>query len=278
MGTQEDIYDLLKKIQDDVTRIPDLIRLSPNQIVIVHGLSDISDALGTVVAGEFRAGNQKNPGDNFSGMRMAYPPLYYSSDYWNLVGVENDVMQFGVNAADGKLYAGGGAIVLQSDGLHLRTADTTTASMLFDAFPYEDTEDRIGSIIATHASGVNVLTIGVRQNPSYPSSYVRLSSANSWLQVVSCAAGTGYMQFTSISPSGLIAYFDGSVRVSDHVVIGSTSLNAWEPSGVLALTEMASPPGTPQSGLAYLYVKTDCNLYFKNDAGTEYQLTPVPTT
>ena len=35
----------------------------------------------------------------------------------------------------------------------------------------------------------------------------------------------------------------------------------------------SAAPGTPASGLGYLYEKTDNKLYFKNDAGTETELT-----
>lgn len=35
----------------------------------------------------------------------------------------------------------------------------------------------------------------------------------------------------------------------------------------------SAAPSTPSSGLGLLYEKTDGNLYFKNDAGTEVQLT-----
>ena len=43
--------------------------------------------------------------------------------------------------------------------------------------------------------------------------------------------------------------------------------------GVAAvMSEQASSLATPSSGYAVLYVKTNGNLYFKNDAGTETQL------
>jgi hypothetical protein len=43
--------------------------------------------------------------------------------------------------------------------------------------------------------------------------------------------------------------------------------------GVAAvMSEQASSLATPSSGYAVLYVKTDGYLYFKNDAGTETQL------
>lgn len=37
----------------------------------------------------------------------------------------------------------------------------------------------------------------------------------------------------------------------------------------LILAEQASAPSTPISGYGVIYVKTDGNLYFKNDAGIE---------
>lgn len=38
-------------------------------------------------------------------------------------------------------------------------------------------------------------------------------------------------------------------------------------------TKESSAPSTPSSGYGYLYEKTDGYIYFKNDAGTEYNLT-----
>jgi hypothetical protein len=43
------------------------------------------------------------------------------------------------------------------------------------------------------------------------------------------------------------------------------------------LVKEQTAPGTPASGLGILYAKTDNQLYYKNDAGTEYNLT-TPTT
>lgn len=40
----------------------------------------------------------------------------------------------------------------------------------------------------------------------------------------------------------------------------------------LVLVEQASSLATPASGFGIIYVKTDGNLYFKNDSGTETQL------
>lgn len=117
MATLEEILSKLVDIEGYLVALPSTLLIRAGQIVIVSGLSDISETLGCITAGEFRAGNREEPGQGFSGMRTAYPPMTYDSDTWNLVGVENDVMQFGVRAADGMLVAGGGSVVLSSTGI-----------------------------------------------------------------------------------------------------------------------------------------------------------------
>jgi hypothetical protein len=61
-----------------------------------------------------------------------------------------------------------------------------------------------------------------------------------------------------ITTSGDLSEFSSS----DSLLFGAS----------IVLVEQGSSPSTPASGLALLYVKTDGNLYFKNDAGTETQL------
>lgn len=114
LATLNDKVDQLLRLLDD---LPRRLLVRANQIVVLGGLSDISETLGIIKAGEFRAGNRNEPGRGFSGMRLAYPPMAYSNDVWNLVGVENDVLQFGVRASDGKLLAGGGSVVLDQNGV-----------------------------------------------------------------------------------------------------------------------------------------------------------------
>lgn len=114
LATLNDKVDQLLRLLDD---LPRRLLVRANQIVVLGGLSDISETLGIIKAGEFRAGNRSEPGRGFSGMRLAYPPMAYSNDLWNLVGIENDVLQFGVRASDGKLLAGGGSVVLDQNGI-----------------------------------------------------------------------------------------------------------------------------------------------------------------
>lgn len=53
------------------------------------------------------------------------------------------------------------------------------------------------------------------------------------------------------------------LTISDSLVFGVS----------IVLSEQSSTPSTPASGYGILYCKTNGNLYFRNDAGTETQLT-----
>ena len=125
-----DVLNVLTDIENYLIDLPAKIILRADQIFIVNGLSDVSENLGIVTAGEFRAGNRNEPGiflrtgvagSGFSGMRMRYPAMSYDLDGvmtdWNLVGINDDILQFGVRASDGKLVAGGGAVILDEDGI-----------------------------------------------------------------------------------------------------------------------------------------------------------------
>jgi hypothetical protein len=80
-------------------------------------LDHITNDMGLQLAGEFRSGNGQEPGSGFTGMRMGYPAFSYSGGQWSLAGVSNDVLEFGVDYATGKAYAGGGAVILDVDGI-----------------------------------------------------------------------------------------------------------------------------------------------------------------
>ena len=138
-----DVLNVLTSIENYLVDLPAKIILRGNQIFVVNGLSDISESLGILTAGEFRSGNRLDPGNGFSGMRMLYPPVTYNSELWNLVGVENDVLQFGVRASDGKLLAGGGAVILDSSGI--TAVGGTIAGWTIDTTELTNTKIKISS-------------------------------------------------------------------------------------------------------------------------------------
>ena len=92
----------------------------------LQAVSDIADSLGIVTYGELRVGTgdpDSGGASPFSGVRIAYPPLDYNSASWNIAGLDNDVLQFGLSASNGTAYAGGGNVILSASGIGIATVD-----------------------------------------------------------------------------------------------------------------------------------------------------------
>src|SRR5690349_24923675 len=98
MASLAEIQALVQHIHDDLPLLINRSQIAPKQVVIVNGLSDMSERLGLIQAGEFRSGNGAEPGFNFSGVRIGYPAFAYDNDTWHFAGVNNDVLQVGINA------------------------------------------------------------------------------------------------------------------------------------------------------------------------------------
>ena len=125
MSLADDALRLLTSINDKVITLLSR-QIAASQIVIIEGLSDFSETLGLIRAGEFRSGNTKDPGDGFIGVRMGYPAFIYDGDEYNLVGINNDILQFGLSAEDGTALAGAGAVKLTADGIEVYNGATQT--------------------------------------------------------------------------------------------------------------------------------------------------------
>ena len=79
-----------------------------SQVRVVQGLSEISESLGVVTAGEFRvqkSGNTADPGKGFTGLRIVGDAITVSGRNVHLAGINNDVLQVGINTEDGTLYS-----------------------------------------------------------------------------------------------------------------------------------------------------------------------------
>ena len=117
MASLAEIQQLVQQIKDELPTLILRSQIQPQQIAVGEGLSDISRRLGLIQAGEFRSGNGIEPGLGFSGVRIGYPAFTYAGEEWNIVGVENDTLQVGIRASDGKLVFGGGDGWLDEFGL-----------------------------------------------------------------------------------------------------------------------------------------------------------------
>ena len=143
-ATIENIFDEVQRISEKMDRLPGLIEINGNQVRIVS-LDELSETLGLIMAGEFRSGNLKVPGDSFSGVRMGYPPFQYpdtstaSSDAYHLVGVDQDTLMIGISATDGRLYFGAGAGWLDNIGLQLTVAGDSSITPMIQWLEAGDT-------------------------------------------------------------------------------------------------------------------------------------------
>ncbi len=152
-----DPNNLANKIRDLESRLKQL----ENRGLVFDSLDEVTDDMGVQTSGEFRTG-EGEPGDGFSGMRMSYPPMQYNNEEWNLVGVNNDVLQFGGNSANGKFYGGGGAVVVDENGI---TIETTT----------DDDFTEINALTFTDGA-MNIHGLYSRQNVSGFGNFLELRS------------------------------------------------------------------------------------------------------
>lgn len=119
--TLDKIYEEVLKLKTELENQLAQRRISATQVQVSEGLSDISERLGLIQAGEFRAGNGVEPTKGFSGVRIGYPSFTYNGNTYNIVGVRNDKLQIGISADDGSMLAAGGNIIMDAKGIHSPT-------------------------------------------------------------------------------------------------------------------------------------------------------------
>lgn len=136
MASLDSVEKLLREIKDNIASVIAKQQISANQVKVVAGLSDITERLGLIQAGEFRSGNGKEPGTGFTGGRYGYPGFSYTSNYgiedtYFLVGVDNDALQVGLSLTRGTLIFGEGNGFLDSSGLYIANYSVFGTSLMF---------------------------------------------------------------------------------------------------------------------------------------------------
>jgi hypothetical protein len=139
MASLSEIQSIVQQIHQDLPALIQRARINPQQVVLIEGLADLSKRLGLIQAGEFRAGNDKEPGFGFTGGRFGYPGFSYDGATYFLAGVENDVLQVGMALANGSIVAGGGDIVLDSEGISIANTAATSGLQFLDDSGNRDT-------------------------------------------------------------------------------------------------------------------------------------------
>jgi hypothetical protein len=198
--------------------------ISANTITTINGLSDIDINLGLVRAGEFRVGNNKNPGSGFIGVRMGYPAFLYNGEEWHVAGINNDVLQFGLRATDGKALAGAGAVVLDATGI------TATAGVIGGW--------TLGATSLVAGSGAN--TVGLDSGGVNPAFYAgsatpasapfRVSPAGALVATSATIAGDVTITSGAIKLGNATDYLVGvGVFIGDHS--GNYKMHVGDPAG-----------------------------------------------
>jgi hypothetical protein len=117
--------DLLAKtavegnVLDRISKLEHELVLLKQREVRAGSLDEISDDLGLVQAGEFRAGNGAEPDEGFCGIRILYPPITIDGKDYCIAGFQDDVMKFAISSDDGSAIFAAGNGVLDETGIKI---------------------------------------------------------------------------------------------------------------------------------------------------------------
>lgn len=151
-----DPFDYLaipKNIISVVTDLSARVRSLENRSTSAGSLSTISDDLGVIRTGTLICGDGDpfGVGDLFSGTAIAHPSIVANSANWSIAGFDAGVLNFGLSADDGTLYAQNayiagtiyasagqiGGFTIQATYLALDTGvDATSAGMSPSDYPF----------------------------------------------------------------------------------------------------------------------------------------------
>lgn len=284
-ATLEGILNLVSDIQRSVTDLPSRINVPSSQVTVVSGLSDIDQRLGLVVAGEFRAGNGKDPGKGFTGVRIAYPPMAYGTPTYNIVGVNADVLQFGLRATDGVALAGAGNIQMDAVGLTVMPGAYISfreAPGFYVRGTLEWEDDGTYNIVHLRSQGgtapARAPMVRLRANNYQSTAIATLSLSTNYFEILT-EENTGaygstqpfWIDFTNISTSGIYeAYF---LRTNVNIEKGLNLGNAvGATAGQLRLANGASGGAIVAYDGSYRSLTYDALSHTWGTSGTAYMV------
>jgi hypothetical protein len=209
MATLEQIDITLSRVEALANDILLKMQLPGSAVYTPGGLSDISEDLGLVKAGEFRSGIGE-PGHGFTGIRMGAPGWSYDGSRYAISGLENDTLQFGLSIEDGKVYTSGGNIWLDATGIHMHGVDDTFT--WGNSIHLEDASGEIGQIgfQVSETFMARQLYLQINTNDTDYNAITRLAAgagAGKFSQAqLYCASGSAYSTVTLALQEGVISY------------------------------------------------------------------------
>lgn len=250
--TNDQILQRIEAMIAEIIALPQRLTVVGGQVQVHAGLSDISVNLGVVTAGEFRAGNGRDPGKGFTGVRIAYPGMTYSGSDWHIVGVNNDALQFGLRATDGVAVAGGGVVTLNSNGISIDVPTSGVVDVIRSyrfvsgssvqsyVSAYINTGSNINSIVVEAVDATRHNVIGITA-PKY-------SSRNA---SVVLSAGSASLSLSHIDSSGSIVITASAKTVS----VSQSSISSADPSSALSVVGGLHTGLTASAELNSVYIE-----------------------
>ena len=170
-------------------------------------------------------------------------------------------------------YGTGSAYGAYNEAYHVGTSGTSYGTYSFARVSGPGSAIGISSIGYKYTDGDAYGGYFIGENDDIGDSY------GIYTTTTGSGSGTHYAIYAKAKVSGgttnYAGYFLGTTYISGNVGIGPTTTNPNEKltvDGALSLGEISAPSASV--GYGKVYVKsTDSELYFKNDAGTEYKLT-----
>lgn len=107
----------------------------------VNSLDEFAADLGMIQYGEFRSGNDREPGDGFSGSRIGYPGFLYNSEEYAWALVNEDVLEIGFSLTSKKAVFASGNATIGADGIVINQM-----SYLIQHTATDGITERIGSL------------------------------------------------------------------------------------------------------------------------------------
>jgi len=269
------IQELKKVLADVVDRLDHLTQTPPNYVQ-AYCLAMISHNAGLISSGEFRSGNNKEPGMGFTGVRMGYPGFTYGAEEWQFAGVENDILQVGIKISDGKLYAGAGDVIVDSVGIFIKNdqdsglsfGDSNNNRGLIDFKSGLSDELRIRNLVPGGNGGI-VFYVKLTEG-STPSTAIREDPGQINRFLIISGQGT---QGGGISAGGEAVLFSGGPSG------GSTYLGM---NGGNGSAMFATPPNPTNNSLVsegHIYIRNEKIVFQYNDSGTvRYKYLPLTGT
>jgi len=185
----------------------------------IQSVSQISNQLGLQIAGEFRTGNGRAPGDGFTGGRFGWPGFTYNSIEWFLAGVANDVLKTGLNISNGLLYAENAEI----SGTLTATAGNI-GGWLLDESSLSSLSSNIGIVLNSQDV---VIAVG-----NLAGTYIRIDGANQYIRSSNFVAGaagfnissaTGDAEFNNLTARGELKTFlltsSNQMAVAGNIIV-----------------------------------------------------------